>query len=193
MNHWQVFIVSATLVYFVIGAGFYAFFTVKAKPYVHLLPPQVTFRFVQLVFLFTAFGWPLLLQVAIYFKFIDVMAKLAKIEWKELIDLEALNLQMKTGEMTAEKILDDIDAVAVAMTRAPLEDEIGRVDRSELMRILYAIANDRAVACRALDELRECITSQLPQDTPTITYTPTMQKHCERARAIVDAWLDLVK
>lgn len=75
------------------------------------------------------------------------------------------------------------------MTRVPLEDEWSKLEKVDLVRLLYAVANDRATVCASLSYLSTLARDYAEKGAPF----EQLEKECNRADAIVDAWGNLVK
>lgn len=292
MSHWQLFIVGSTFAYFIIAAGLYAWVTTKTEPYLGVLPSEITPTFMKLVFLITSFGWPLVLQVYIYFTIVDKLSDLAGVKWKELVAFDHVRMQLSNKDklvadadeiaenIAGKKLAERVNLIAIGlevdgqarqaifrnketiadllgetmnvgsflrtfvradsgkidaefeesgdspvdrapaihvpsdeeindmivsapvapMTRAPNPEEIVSLDNQALMKLVYAIANDRAVACQALGAI-ENLATDYAENGPSYEQLESkdaatrvaLEKSCAHARAVVNAWMDLVK
>jgi hypothetical protein len=86
MHPWQIAVVSATFLYFVIACGIYVWLGTKLKRMEAYLPSFFEARTAQISFLVVSFGWLLGLGVYLYVKFIEVMGKLARVDAKHISD-----------------------------------------------------------------------------------------------------------
>jgi len=104
MAHWQLFIIVSSLIYMTIACGAYAYLIWKITPMLPFLGAIPAFhgvkepaKFLKLVALTVSFGWPVLLAVYGYTTLIQKMGKLAGINWKDLIDIEAIKSAADAG------------------------------------------------------------------------------------------------
>lgn len=78
------------------------------------------------------------------------------------------------------------------MTRLPDHEEVQKLDQLSLAKLAYAVGADRAAACRALSALEEIATNEAVLIVRKLPGS-RLERGCVHARAVVDAWVNLVK